>query len=201
MMRRVALTGGIATGKSRVLAWFAARAVPTISADAIARDVVRPGEPAWTALRDRFGPNVFTTNGLVDRHQLAALVFDDSRARMCLESIVHPRVRALIEEWFADLEKRNTSSFAVADIPLLFETGREADFDEIIVTACEPETQLRRILTRDQLTEADARKRLAAQLPTADKIARARFVVRTDGLPADTDSQIKEIYTALSKQN
>jgi len=200
-MRRVALTGGIATGKSHVLAWFTSRGVPTISADVIARDVIRPGKPAWNALRGRFGPDVFTANGLVDRHQLAALVFDDSRARMCLESIVHPRVRALIEEWFANLEKCDTFSFAVADIPLLFETGREGDFDEIIVTACKPETQLRRILTRDKLTEADARKRLAAQLPTADKITRARFVVRTDGLLADTDRQICKIFSTLSNRN
>ena len=200
MMRRVALTGGIATGKSHVLACLASRGVPTISADVIARDAVRPGKPAWTALRERFGTDVFTANGLVDRPQLAALIFDDSRARMCLESILHPRVRSKIEEWFVDLEKCDTCSFAVADIPLLFETGREDNFDEIIVTACKPETQLSRILTRDQLTETDARKRLAAQLPTADKIARARFVVRTDGLLEDTDSQIDEIVSALSKR-
>lgn len=197
-MLRVALTGGIATGKSHVRARFAARGVPTVDADRVAREVVEPGRPAWTALRTRFDPALFTPDGALDRRRLAALVFDDAAARAALEAIVHPHVRAAIDDWFERLATSSAAPFGIADIPLLFETDRAAEFDRVIVTACDAATQLARLTQRDRLSPDAGRKRLAAQLPTAVKAARADFVVRTDGSFDDTDRQVESIYRALS---
>ena len=197
-MLRVALTGGIATGKSHVLARFAARDVPTIDADVIARDVVSPHQPAWTALRRRFGPEMFTPDGFLDRKRLAAHAFADPAARADLEAIVHPPVRAAIDAWFQQIQTAS-HAYAIADIPLLFETRRAAHFDKVIVTACSPETQLARLATRDGLTAADGRRRLAAQLPTEVKIAGADFVIETEGSFEDTDRQVDAVHHALNR--
>ena len=199
-MERVALTGGIATGKSHVLERFAARHIPTVDADRIARDVVRPGRPAWTAIRERFGSGVFTSEGELDRRQLAATVFDDARARTDLEAIVHPYVRSAIAQWFERCERDVAARFAVADIPLLFETAQASSYDRVIVTACTTETQVRRLMERDGLSAEDAHKRLAAQLPTADKVAQADFVIRTDGPYEDTDRQVEDVCQTLNTE-
>ncbi len=197
-MVRVALTGGIATGKSHVRARFAARGVPTVDADRLAREVVEPGRPAWTALRTRFGPALFTPDGALDRRRVAALVFDDAAARADLEAIVHPHVRGAIDEWFKRLAAAGPAPFGIADIPLLFETDRAGEFDRVIVTACDAATQLVRLAQRDQLSPDEGRKRLAAQLPTAVKAARADFVVQTGGSFDETDRQVESIFRALT---
>ena len=198
-MLRVALTGGIATGKSHVRARFAARDVPTVDADRLAREVVEPGRPAWTALRNRFDPALFTPDGALDRRRVAALVFDDAAARADLEAIVHPHVRAAIDEWFERVATSSAAPFGIADIPLLFETERAAEFDRVIVTACDTATQLARLAQRDRLSPDEGRKRLAAQLPTAVKAARADFVVRTGGSFDDTERQVESIYRVLAE--
>ena len=197
-MQRVALTGGIATGKSYVLARFAARNVPTVDADVIAREVVQPGCPAWTALKVRFGAEMFAPDGTLDRKRLAAQAFANPTARADLEAIVHPPVRSAIDEWFQRIANPGHTPFAIADVPLLFETNRADQFDRVIVTASVPATQLSRLMTRDHLSEEDGRKRLAAQLPTTVKTAAADFVIHTDGTFDDTDRQVNEVYVALT---
>lgn len=195
-MRRVALTGGIATGKSHVRARFEALGVPTIDADRLAREVVAPGTAGLAEVVRRFGTGVVDRSGALDRRKLASIVFADPAARRDLEAIVHPRVRAATEAWFTTLDP--ALPLAVADIPLLFETGRDRDFQSVIVVAAEPETQVRRVMARDGLTEQDARARVAAQLPIADKLRKADYVVRTDGTHADTDAQVDAIYRQLT---
>ena len=197
-MLRVALTGGIASGKSYVLERFAALGAPVIDADRVAREVVEPGRPAWDALRVRFGPAVFAADGRLDRGRLAALVFDDDAARRDLEAIVHPPVRAAIDDWFRNPPGGAPRPFGIACIPLLFETGRAAEFDHVIVTACSPATQLARLTARDGLSPEDGRKRLAAQLPTAARTAGADVVIRTEGSFAETDRQVDRAYRALA---
>ena len=196
---RVALTGGIATGKSYVLARFRSHSVPTVDADAIAHAVVRAGQPASTEIRDRFGDRVFGSNGELDRQKLAKRVFDNADERKALEAIVHPHVRAAINEWFAEVDADGSARFAVVDIPLLFETGRQSQFDRIVVTACRNELQLDRLMTRDKINSADAQKRIAAQLSTADKLAGADFAVQTGGSYAETDTQVDEIVATLNR--
>jgi dephospho-CoA kinase len=195
-MLRAALTGGIATGKSHSLARFAALGAPVIDADQLAREAVAPGTAGLAAVVARFGPGILKSDGTLDRAGLGAIVFADRAARAALESIIHPEVRQRIREWFVSLPPHH--SVAIADIPLLFETGQEHEFDRVIVCACEPAEQLRRLVTRDGLTEEAARQRIAAQWPIAEKVARAHHVIRTDGSFADTDAQIRAAFEALN---
>lgn len=197
-MQRIGLTGGIATGKSYCLKRFAALGVPVIDADVLAREVVEPGSPALQMIRIRFGPSVMAPDGSLDRPALAAIVFSDKTARADLESIIHPEVYRRINEWFAN--QPPGVRFAIADIPLLFETGHEHDFDAVIVVACEPFEQLRRLIERDGLPEEAARARLAAQWPIGEKVARADFVIRTDGTFDETEQQVRAVFDALSEQ-
>ena len=195
-MRRVALTGGIATGKSHVRGVFEQLGVPTIDADILARRAVQPGTPGLSAVLARFGPEMLNADGTLDRARLASLVFTDARARADLEAIVHPIVRTEIAEWFAALDVARHPC-AIADVPLLYETGRDRDFDAVIVTACEPATQLLRLMERDHATEAEARRRIGAQLPLDEKVRRADYVIRTDGSFEETDRQVRDVYNRL----
>jgi dephospho-CoA kinase len=197
-MLRVALTGGIATGKSYCLAQFASLGVPTIDADRLARDAVAPGSRVLAAVAARFGASILQTDGSLDRAALARIVFNDSAARADLEAIVHPDVYRRIGEWLAALPPR--TRVAIADIPLLFETGHTHDFDRVIVVACEPREQLRRLVSRDGLSERDARARLDAQWPIEEKEARADYVIKTDATIADTDAQVKTVYEMLNAE-
>ena len=195
-MLRVALTGGIATGKSYCLAQFASLGVPTIDADRLARDAVAPGSGVLAAVAARFGAAILQADGSLDRASLARIVFNDGAARADLEAIVHPDVYRRISEWLAALPPR--TRVAIADIPLLFETGHTHDFDRVIVVACEPREQLRRLVSRDGLSERDARARLDAQWPIEEKEARADYVIKTGATIADTDAQVKTVYEVLN---
>ena len=194
-MLRVALTGGIGTGKSYCLGRFAAHGVPTIDADVLARAAVAPGTPGLAAIAARFGSGVLAGDGTLDRPALGRIVFGDTKARTALEAIVHPEVYRRIREWFANLPPG--TRVAIADIPLLFETGHNHDFDEVVVAACDPEEQVRRVMARDDLSDADARARLAAQLPIEEKVKRASRVIWTDRGFAETDRQVNEAYDSL----
>ena len=195
-VRRVALTGGIATGKSHVRARFEQGGIATIDADVLAREAVAPASPGLEAVFRRFGDDVRDGSGGLDRRRLAAIVFTDPQARRDLEQIIHPYVRDVMNSWFASLDPQ-THPFAIADIPLLFESGRDGDFDAVIVAACEPSTQLRRLMRRDGLAEDEARQRVNAQWPLADKIAKADFVIRTDGSMEDTNRRVDEVLRQL----
>jgi dephospho-CoA kinase len=194
-MRRVALTGGIATGKSYVRERFERLGVPTSDADTFARAVVAPGTDGLAEVVRAFGPGILDSEGALDRRRLAAIVFQEAERRKELEAIVHPAVRRATDAWFKHLEP--TVQFAIADIPLLYETGRDRDFDAVIVTACVPATQLARLVARDGLAESEARLRIAAQLPIEEKIRRADYVIRTDGSFEETDRQVNEVFDKL----
>ena len=196
-MRRVGLTGGIATGKSHVRAVFDALGVPTIDADVLAHEAVAPGTPGFEAVKARFGPDVVDSRGALDRRKLGSLVFADEQARKDLEAIIHPGVVTAIERWFSSLDAQ-AHPFAIADVPLLYEAKRERDSDVVFVIACELPTQFRRVMALDGITETEARQRIAAQLPIEEKIRRADHVIRTDGLLASTNAQVHDVYRQLT---
>lgn len=195
-MRRIALTGGIATGKSYVRRRLEALGVATIDSDVLARAALAPGTPGLAAVVARFGRDMIDEGGALDRQRLAGVVFQDAEARRALEEIVHPEVRRATEAWFSALDPA-AHPYAVADVPLLYETGRDRDFDAVIVAACDPATQLRRAMLRDGLTAGDVRRRMAAQWPIAEKVRRADYVIRTDGTFADTDRQVADVARQL----
>jgi len=192
---RAALTGGIATGKSYCLARLADLGAAIVDADRLARDAVAPGTSGLARVVERFGEAVVRPDGSLDRPALGCIVFTDRTARADLEAIIHPEVYRQISEWFANLP--SSTRVGIADIPLLFETGHQHDFERVIVCACEPAEQLRRVMKRDHLTENAARARLDAQWPIADKVARADYVIRTDGRQEDTDRAVGDVYELL----
>jgi len=195
---RVALTGGIATGKSYCLARFAELGAPTIDADALARQAVAPGTSGFEAIRSRFGAAIMTPEGGLDRNALGRLVFANADARAALEAIIHPTVYAAIERWLASLAQVGQSRFAIADIPLLYETNRDGDFDAVVVTTCSAEQQIERLMSRSGLTREEAMRRIAAQLPMHEKARRATYVIDTSGTFEETDAQVKDVSTRLA---
>jgi dephospho-CoA kinase len=194
-MLRVALTGGIATGKSYVLEQFRGLGVPCVDADEFAHGVTAAGTEATAAIALRFGADILAADGSVDRTKLARVVFADPQARRELEAIVHPPVYRAIAAALGAFGRLGYD-IAVADIPLLFESGHEKEFDHVIVTSCPPELQLARLRERG-MPDDEARRRIAAQWPTAEKTSRAGFVVRTDGSTQETDAQVAEILRYL----
>lgn len=195
-MLRVVVTGGIGTGKSIVLARFAERGAVIADADALAHTVMAPGTPAAAAIRARFGDAVVAAGGRIDRPRLGEIVFRDADARAALEAIIHPAVYRAIQSWM-DGHAAEGISVAVVEIPLLFETRHEDDFDRIVVTACESGEQVRRVMSRSGLAEEEVRRRIAAQWPLAEKIRRADYVIRTDGTLDETRRRADDVWQAL----
>jgi dephospho-CoA kinase len=193
-MLRVALTGGIATGKSYVLSRLKERGVRTIDADDVVHDALAPGTPATGAIAEQFGSVFLKPDGGIDRALLGAKVFSDPGARRQLEAILHPIVYATIRKWFDAVDRQ----IGVASIPLLYETGREKDFDFVVVTVCPPGVQLQRLLEREGMSEAEARQRISAQMPAEEKAARGDFVILTGGSTLATDGQIDQLLAALN---
>jgi dephospho-CoA kinase len=195
-LQRVALTGGIATGKSHCLKTFAALGVPVIDADVLAREAVRAGTPGFREVVARFGAGIVGADGELDRAALGRIVFNDAAARRDLEAMIHPWVFGRISKWFDDLE-RTPAPVAIADVPLLYETGHEADFDRVVVAFCAPDEALKRLVHRDGLSLEDATSRMKSQIPVEDKAARADFVIDTSGSKVETDRQVAEVLTRL----
>jgi len=191
---RIALTGGIATGKSYCLDAFARIGAPVIDADTLARAAVEPGTPGLALVVRRFGSGVLAADGRLNREALGRLVFKDADARRDLEAIVHPEVYAGIRRWFDQL---SGAPAGVAEIPLLYETDHAGDFDRVVVAACSRDEQKRRAMARDGLSEAEAERRLDAQLPIDVKRQRADAVVDTGGSLAETERQVRAIWEKL----
>ncbi|HXD15813.1 MAG TPA: dephospho-CoA kinase [Vicinamibacterales bacterium] len=199
-MRRVALTGGIATGKSHVRSQFEKLGVPTIDADTLAREAIAPGTRGLDNVVRRFGSEVCDAAGVLNRKKLGAIVFANPQARRDLEHIIHPYVREAMDRWFASLDAARCP-VGVADIPLLFETGREKEFDAVVVTACAAAAQLDRLMKRDGLTKDEAAQRIAAQWPLDGKVAKADYVIRTDGTFDDTNRQVNDVVRQLQSRS
>jgi dephospho-CoA kinase len=197
-MLRAALTGGIATGKSFCLSRFAALGAAVIDADDLAHESVANGSNGLREVVKRFGPDVLLPGGGLDRKALGRIVFSDASARADLEAIVHPIVYRQIDQWFADLPAG--TRVALADIPLLFETGHEHDFERVVVCACDPGEQLRRIMSRDRLDAGEARARIAAQWPIAEKTRRADYVILTDWTFPETEAQVRKVFEIMAAQ-
>jgi dephospho-CoA kinase len=186
---RIGLTGGIASGKSAVARLFAARGVPVIDTDQIARDVVEPGQPALAELVEAFGAAILRPDGHLDRRALREQVFADPSQRRRLEALLHPRI-------LAELERRSAAAggpYQVLVIPLLVEGGRRTPLDRVLVVDCPEETQLARLRARDGETEAGARAMLAAQARRGDRLAAADDVIVNDG----TLEQLEAAVAAL----
>jgi dephospho-CoA kinase len=195
-VKRIALTGGIATGKSHVLAQLARAGVPTLDSDDLAHAAVAVGSPGLSEVVTRFGPSVLAPDGGLDRRAMAALIFSDAQARRDLEAIVLPRVREATARWLASMDAQE-HAFVVVAVPLLYEVGREKDYDAVIVTTCSLDAQRQRLMARSSISAAEAQQRIDAQLPQEEKVRRADYVIDTNGSLAATDAQVDALLARI----
>ena len=187
---RIGLTGGIASGKSTVADMFADLGVPVIDTDVIAREVVRPGQPALDEIREAFGAGVIAADGTLDRPAMRSIVFGDDAARRRLESILHPRIGRETREQ-ADAAG---GPYQVIVVPLLVESSLRRFVDRVLVVDCDESTQVARLLARDAESEHQARRMLAAQSSRAERLAIADDVVTNDGSLEDTREQVLALH-------
>lgn len=186
----LALTGGIACGKSTVGVMLEAMGLTRVDSDQIAREVVRSGTPGLAAIVERFGEEVLLTNGQLNRPALADIVFASTPARRDLERILHPLIW---QTMFAEMETASRESReTVFEIPLLFENGNQGRFATVWVVAATPEVQMRRLQVRDGLERQQAEARLASQMSLDEKIQKASYVIRNDGDKASLEAQVRQ---------
>jgi dephospho-CoA kinase len=194
-MLAVGLTGGIGSGKSTVARLLAGRGAVVVDADLLARQVVEPGSAGYQAVLDRFGPAVAAPDGGLDRRALADLVFADPSALADLNAIVHPAVRAAIAGRLAEL--RDGDGVVVLDIPLLVESGRSYGAAAVLVVDCPEDVAVRRLVEQRGMDEADARRRMAAQVPRAERLAAADLVIDNSGSPEQLEAEVERVWRFL----
>lgn len=193
--RLIGLTGNIGSGKSTVGRLFAARGMPVIDADTIARELQAPGQAAHAEIAAAW-PAVVAPDGRLDRKRLADIVFSDSAALRRLEGIMHPRIQTLSRER-ADAFAEAGHPLTLYEASLLIESGRHKEMDGLIVVTASPETRIARVIARDGLREDEVRARMRAQLSQEDKVRLATYVIDNDGDQAATEAQVDRIVTIL----
>jgi dephospho-CoA kinase len=196
-MLHVGLTGNIATGKSYAANAFSALGASVIDADRVARDVVAFGTPTYLKIVEAFGEEILEHGGEIDRKKLGQIVFSDALKRSTLNALTHPEVGAEIRMRISALEKSCSSGIIIVDAALMIETGGYKQYDCLIVVACDPPLQVSRIMSRDGLTEAEARARMESQMPMEEKLRLADYRIDTSGTFAQTEDQVKAVYQEL----
>jgi dephospho-CoA kinase len=191
-MRVLGLTGGIGSGKTTVGEMFARLGAEIVDADQLARDVVEPGQPALEEIARRFGPDILRADGRLDRAKLGRIVFADAAAREALNAITHPPIAQRMEA--AVSQRQGRPGLVILVIPLLYENARSGLVEKVIVVWVDPQTQLRRLLERGELTDEQARQRIAAQLPLDEKRRLADHVIDNTGAREETRRQVEAIY-------
>ena len=197
-MITVAVTGGIGSGKSTVSTTLRQLGAVVVDSDQLARDVVAPGTPGLAAVAQAFGPAMIDPSGALDRAALAGVVFADPAARTRLERITHPRISALMGERILEA-LQGATPLVVADIPLLFEKQRDADFEGTLLVYAPAAVQLQRLRERDGLDDSAARGRLAAQLPIDEKRRRATWVIDNGGSRDATAAQVQRWWHEVTR--
>jgi dephospho-CoA kinase len=193
----VGLTGGIGSGKSTVSRLLAERGAVVVDADLLAREVVEPGTAGLAAVVGAFGPDVLLPDGALDRPALGALVFADPAALSRLNGILHPLIAERTAERI-DAARRAGAEVVVHDIALLVENGMARGYDAVVVVATEPATQLDRLVRLRGMAQDQARQRIDAQAPLADKLALATHVIRNDGPAEDLVPQVDRLWAELT---
>lgn len=198
-MIAVALTGNVGSGKSTVAERWARLGVPVVSADELARRAVAPGSDGLRAVVDVFGERVLAADGSLDRTRMREIAFADSEARERLEAIVHPVVWRLRERWLQE-RKAEGAPIVVSEIPLLFETGRDADFDVVVFVDAAEEVRLRRLVEGRDLTAEEAGRIIAAQAPAGPKRERSHYVIANDRTLEDLHRNADAVLSALRER-
>lgn len=182
------LTGGIATGKSTVVKTFREYGFPIVDGDQVAREIVEIGQPALAAIEAEFGKEVLLPDGGLDRKKLGQIIFTHPEKRQVLDQLLDPFLRkAILEKIIA---RKHESRLVVVDIPLLFEAGYTDNIDEIATVYVPEDIQLQRLMQRDDLSEVEAKKRIASQWPMEEKKAKSQIIFDNQGTIAETKAQV-----------
>ena len=197
-MLRLGLTGGIASGKSAVAAMLRELGFSVLDADSLAHKLIEPGQPAYDEVLKEFGQAVLARDGRVDRAKLSTIVFNDRAKLDRLNAIVHPRVAEVVLRQFDVWQRNGTRDAAFVEAALLIESGIHKKLDGLVVAWCEPEQQLERLVARG-LSEGEARRRIAAQLPVEDKLRLATEKIDCSGSLEETRRQVQALATRLRR--
>lgn len=187
----VGLTGGIASGKSTVADIFAELGATVIDTDVIARDIVKPGQPALTEIHEKFGAEVIAANGSLDRQVMRSIVFAEPKKRKILESILHPRIR---EETMSQAATAS-GPYQIIVVPLLVESPMRSSMDRILVVDCSEETQLDRLLERDAESTPQAQRMIDAQASRTERLAIADDIIQNEGNLDETRLQVELLHS------
>jgi dephospho-CoA kinase len=193
-MLRIAVTGGIACGKSRVGSFLAVEGIAICDADDLAHQVMEPGHDVYNAVVRAFGRGILSEDGETDRRKLSALVFSDPEKLLLLNSIVHPAVAGEWQVWLAN--RQMDSSIAAVIVPLLFEAGMDAGWDAIVCVSASRQVQLRRLAGRG-IAAHDADKRIAAQMAVDDKGHLSDYVIHNDGTETMLREQTRRVVRSI----
>jgi dephospho-CoA kinase len=196
-MLNVGLTGGIASGKSTVATMFARHGAHLIDFDGLAHEVQEPEKPAWREVVNQFGKEILQPDNKIDRVKLGNIVFADKKKLTALDKIVHPFV---YQSWHVLLKKiseKEKHAIVLSDIPLLFEGNMQHLFDLTILVLIVPEKQISRLMTRNEISKAEAGKRLKSQMPISEKIALADIVIDNDGGIPETEKRVRQVWKEL----
>lgn len=201
-MYLIALTGGIASGKSLVASRLAELGAVHVDADLLAREVVEPGTPGLSAITEAFGPSVITPDGSLDRAALGAIVFADPEQRAVLNAITHPAVWARAQDLFIAAVDRDPAAVIVYDVPLFVEAAvsRQVSFDLVVVVDTKAETRIRRLVELRGMTPQEAARRLDAQAGDSERLAMADLVIDNDGAREATIEQVDRLWAALRER-
>jgi dephospho-CoA kinase len=193
----VALTGGIATGKSEVAKVLADHECYVQSADRVAHKLIRPGRPAWKRILSHFGAGILNPDRTINRQRLGKIVFSSESDRQFLNRVMHPLVLRQKKQTVRRLERLGTHKVFVSEAALTIESGFASFFDRIVVVHCPEKVQVERLMKRDAITRSEARKRIRSQMPAAEKIRQADYFIDTSGSPAETLDQAEHLYRSL----
>ncbi|MGA3292864.1 MAG: dephospho-CoA kinase [Candidatus Acidiferrales bacterium] len=197
-MLRVGLTGGIASGKSTVASMLRDHDYPVLDADALAHELLEPGQDAYHEVVREFGEGILRADGAVDRKKLGAIVFADPEKRARLNQILHPRIRDISVKWFTALDHPGAPEMAFEDAALILEAGLNENFDRVVVCWCRPEQQLKRLKERG-LSEEEAQRRIASQLPMDEKRRLADEVIDCSRSIEETEQQVVLLVAKLKQ--
>jgi len=200
-MLRVGLTGGLASGKSFVGHQLAALGCLLIEADELGHQVLEPGGEAYAPVVAEFGREILTPDGAIDRRKLASIVFHQPERLEKLNSLVHPPVRARTRQLIDEFAQREPHGIAVIEAAILIETGSWRGYDRLIVAVCSEEQQIERAMARDRLSREAVLDRLSRQMPLADKVKYADYVIDTSGTKPRTIEQTRNVYASLRSLN
>jgi dephospho-CoA kinase len=196
-MLKIGLTGSIAVGKSNVVAVLQELGCVVFDADKIAHDVMEPGREAYNDVVREFGTDVLAEDGRIDRAKLGTVVFADESRRRLLNSIVHPRVKAEQDRLMHEAEAADPNGIAIVDAALMIESGGYKRFDKLIVVHCDRETQINRLMNRNNISREDAEQRVGAQMSSDEKRKYGDYEIDTSGSYEDTRRHTVEVYEKL----